>query len=91
MAGSQDDVSDPQLVAEEADLLGFDEPVPLAAPALPTVPAPLVALTAKAFRDQFAAFEHRQRGDSVARHVEQTGVNARLLGWLGETSRCRAI
>ena len=43
MAGSQDAIPDPQFVADEADLLGFDEPVPLAAPALPTVPTPLVA------------------------------------------------
>ena len=82
MAGSQDDVPGPQLVAEESDLLGFDEPVPFAAPALPTVPDPPVAftylITVTALRDQFAGLGQRQPGDSVARRSEQTGVNDRL-------------
>ena len=95
MAGSQDNISDPQLVAGEADLLGFDEPAPLAAPALPTVSIPPVAttylLTATALRDQFAASEQRKQDDQAARHTEQTGVNARLLGWLRETSGCKGI
>ena len=82
MVGSQDDISDPQLVAVEAGLLGFDEPVPFAAPALPTVPDPPAAftylLTVTALRDQFAGLGQRQPGDSVARHSEQTGVNDRL-------------
>ena len=83
MAGSQDDTSDPQLLADEADLLGFDEPVPLATPALPIVPAPPAAptypLTATALRDQLAAFGQRLRDDLFARHAEQAGFNDRLL------------